>query len=523
MSATFTIKSIDTLKGLFLEPNEEAVEIHGGFLRSEIQYSLQRSTSVDYDNAVIKAVKLLPKPLIVYVISPEESEALTSQLQQADFGRIASFTGKTNHEQRTSLLKKWGNDEIDIMVGTSAFGMGVDKGNVRAILHAGVPPNMDSFYQQVGRGGRDGRCCQSLIIYRPNQKELAKKINSNVLIGFEKGFGRWKAMWDYGWSSEKYDRSLNLQAQHEGIQKISRANEMWNWRTLLLMQRAQMIRLTIESPHPPEWDVLRSENDNRETRDKYFKDYYSTVKVNTLSSDIHETVGWINEFKVQRNEESFLTQMAFDAIWSWIIGYEVVPLCLELEKFYTLPNFHPEKRCGGCPHCRASGYEGNLIPETGHLCSVFGLENNYNWSGVLENQNRYLGLYYSSEGLNSKSSRIIRAWTLNWINPLINSQAILAIRSDEKTLKKIAKHVHQSNRGFWIGIPTGDHTISEIEWAELVLVMPHETSLPELQARFIPRLLVAPKTILEAHGSGHRWWERKDNVSDLDNFFQGIL
>ena len=522
MSATFTTKSIDTLKGLFLAPNKDAVEIHGGFLRSEIQYSLQRSTSVDYDNAVINAVKLLPKPLIVYVISPKEAEALASRLRQADFGRVASFTGRTNHERRTSLLKKWGNEEIDIMVGTSAFGMGVDKGNVRAILHAGVPPNMDSFYQQVGRGGRDGRCCQSLIIYYPNQMEVARKINTNILIGFEKGFGRWKAMWDFGVSSADYDRTLNLQAQHEGIQKLSRANEMWNWRTLLLMQRANMIRLTIESPQPPDWDGSRSESENRDARDEYFQKYYSTVKVNTLK-DIHDEAGWTNEFKLQRDEESHLTQKAFHTIWKWIEHCEFVPLCSELKKFYTLPDFHPEKRCGGCPHCRTSGYESDSIPETGHLCSVFGLENNYNWSGVLEHQNRYVGLYYSSEGLSSKFSRIIRNWTLNWINPLIKSQAILAIRSDENTLKKIAKNIHQSNRGFWIGIPTGDQTISEIEWAELVLVMPHETSLPDLQARFIPRLLVAPKTIPEANGSGHRWWELNDNVSDLDNFFQGIF
>ena len=116
MSATFTDKSIDTAKGLFADSEESIVEIHGGFLRPEIQYSVHRIESGEHTDAVLAAARLLPKPLIIYVIEPAEAEFFASQLREMAIKRVEVFSGRTQSEKRRELLKSWSRNNIDIMV-----------------------------------------------------------------------------------------------------------------------------------------------------------------------------------------------------------------------------------------------------------------------------------------------------------------------------------------------------------------------------------------------------------------------
>ena len=107
-------------------------------------------------NAVIEMIKYMPKPLIVYVIEPDTANKYCKKLRSMGFTNVFSYTGDTSDTDRELLLEKWKANEFDVMIATSAFGMGVDKSNVRTIVHACVPENLSRFYQEVGRGGRDG-------------------------------------------------------------------------------------------------------------------------------------------------------------------------------------------------------------------------------------------------------------------------------------------------------------------------------------------------------------------------------
>jgi len=101
---------------------------------------------------------------IVYCFSRKETDATASSLQQLGYNAVSYHAGldKNERTRRQDLFKK---DEIKIMVATIAFGMGVDKPNVRFVVHAHLPKNMESYYQETGRAGRDGMPSDLLLLY----------------------------------------------------------------------------------------------------------------------------------------------------------------------------------------------------------------------------------------------------------------------------------------------------------------------------------------------------------------------
>ena len=128
------------------------------------------------------------------------------------------------------------------MVATSAFGVGMDKGDVRLVLHACVPETVDRFYQEVGRGGRDGRACVSILLWTDEDFRIGHGMSSPKLIGDELGLERWKTLW-HGAKAEGELHRLDLRALRPGKQWDSERNIGWNIRTLLMLARAGVLQL----------------------------------------------------------------------------------------------------------------------------------------------------------------------------------------------------------------------------------------------------------------------------------------
>ena len=100
----------------------------------------------------------------------------------------------TPEGERSSLLDAWNGDEVDIVVATSAFGLGVDKPDVRAVIHATCPEDIDRYYQDVGRSGRDGFASFSLVVRTDRDLRDARNLAVPRFIGVERGLERWSAM-----------------------------------------------------------------------------------------------------------------------------------------------------------------------------------------------------------------------------------------------------------------------------------------------------------------------------------------
>ena len=89
---------------------------------------------------------------------------MVQSLRELGFRRISLLTGGSSTAERRRVVDDWREQKLDLVVGTSAFGLGIDNPNVRTIVHACVPETLDRYYQEAGRGGRDGKVAASVII-----------------------------------------------------------------------------------------------------------------------------------------------------------------------------------------------------------------------------------------------------------------------------------------------------------------------------------------------------------------------
>lgn len=256
LSATLSDDVVQVLFDLYSSDGGN-IQFRCDALREEPRYIVVKNTDIDKrEKGIIEMIKTLPKPLIVYVIEPKTARKYCKLLNKEGFLNVHTYTGETGDKDRETLLEEWKNNEFDVMIATSAFGMGVDKSNVRTIIHACVPENLSRFYQEVGRAGRDGLPSLSVLSYYMGRDERNNDLS--VAFGLVKGSVLTKEKIAIRLSSILGDKSRNIiggdvvtadlntvptsfskeEAEHAGNR-----NMCWNVNTLLLLHRQGYINI----------------------------------------------------------------------------------------------------------------------------------------------------------------------------------------------------------------------------------------------------------------------------------------
>ena len=233
----------------------ESLFVGSTFLRTELRYLFGECRSTDERlDRLVEVMHHLPRPAIVYVDRKVDAEEIVQELRARGFARTEAFHGDVEGPERLRILKAWsgshGPTEFDVVVGTSAFGLGVDQSDVRAVVHACVPSAVDRYYQEVGRAGRDGHAAVALWLTAPGDKQRGRRIEGSTLIGDEKAWNRWETMWRY---ARPVESDFNLSTIDTAVipphnTYNSEKNRLWNRNTLTLMERARLISVEVTPP-----------------------------------------------------------------------------------------------------------------------------------------------------------------------------------------------------------------------------------------------------------------------------------
>ncbi|MBE6073592.1 MAG: ATP-dependent DNA helicase RecQ [Selenomonas ruminantium] len=340
LTATLTAEDSAVLRKLFASAH--FTELRADSLREEPSYYTQKcENEAERRERICQLLGQVPRPVIIYVGTVQQSTEYLKMVRECGYCRVASLSSRTGTEARKQLIEQWNNDEIDIMIATAAFGMGMDKSDVRTIITAYMPESISRFYQEVGRAGRDGYASLNYwLCVKRRDKDVVRKMMSKQVVGVDNLVARWQSL-------RKGEKVLghpdwliidkDMKPKHLEDNITGKQNANWNKDVVMMLYRAGLIDII-------DCDIVRGKEDI----------YRVTVQMKDLEclQDERRLSERMEPFREQERES---VDAAMTAVERMLAGDRCIADSL-IDTFWDDEVSHMiPYTCHGCPYCRAEG------------------------------------------------------------------------------------------------------------------------------------------------------------------------
>lgn len=166
-SATAKVKE-DILDQLGMK---DAAIFSESFERKNLAYMVFEAE--DKLHHISQILKKNPQPSIIYVRNRKSCHDTASQLKSLGFS-ATFYHGGLHAAEKSKNMQAWMDEEVQVIVATNAFGMGIDKSNVRTVIHIQLPENIENYYQEAGRAGRNGEKAFAVLLFSPSDPKQAQ-------------------------------------------------------------------------------------------------------------------------------------------------------------------------------------------------------------------------------------------------------------------------------------------------------------------------------------------------------------
>ena len=175
LTATATLKVIDDIQ-LCLAFREKNV-FRMSFERKNLAYVVR--IAADKEAELVHILHAVSGCAIVYVRSRKKTKEIAQLLQENNI-TATSYHAGLEHVTKTIRQEEWMSNKVRVMVATNAFGMGIDKPDVRLVIHIDGPDSIEAYFQEAGRAGRDGKKAYAVLLYNSvDARKLQKRIGDN--------------------------------------------------------------------------------------------------------------------------------------------------------------------------------------------------------------------------------------------------------------------------------------------------------------------------------------------------------
>lgn len=361
LSATLAQRPVDLLTRLFAVGDNPVDVVWGSEIRTEPTYFLNSHLDESARIAdVLEAVSCLPRPLILYTTTVANAEDWVTRLHEAGLARVESVTGKSKDSDRRTVMERWRGyrtdgetvpTTLDVVVGTSAFGLGLDMPNVRTVVHACLPETIDRYYQEVGRGGRDGRPSVAYLCTGPNDPRIAASLNDVSMIGDELGWKRWRRLLQSGEKLTPLSYRVRKSTLPPYLVEGYGRSAQWNVRTLILMAQAEIIRLRVPTFVADEEMTPEAQEEARTTFVEQIEDF---IEFELVNGTYQSEEGWRAALARVREDVRTAQGAALASMLTLAKGEECVGRVIARHYRVRIDggSLGTSPACRGCPSCR---------------------------------------------------------------------------------------------------------------------------------------------------------------------------